>query len=89
MTRALCTSLVFVKALEPFPLVSPLVIGLRSCISGWQSYLGLGLSRSLIMYVCYCLAPLIFPNPCALGQQVIATIVSRRHGDYLFIMWTG
>ena len=79
---------VSVKALEPFPLVSPLVIGLRSCISGWQSYLGLGLSRSLIMYVCYCLAPLIFPNPCALGQQVIAGIVLHCHSDYLIIMRT-
>ena len=87
--HALCTSPVSAKALEPFPLISPLVIGLVSRISGWQSYLGLGLSRSLILCTSrYCSALLIPPNPCALGQQVIVTIVSRRHGDYLVIMWT-
>ena len=56
--RASCTSLVSVKALEPFPLISPLVTGLLSHVSGWQSYLGLGLSRSLIVYVwlLFCIA---------------------------------
>ena len=29
------------------------------------------------------------PNPCTLGQQVIAFIVSRRHSDYLLIIRTG
>ena len=50
-TCASCTSLVSAKALEPFPLVSLLVIGFSSHVSGWQSYLGLGLSRSPIVYV--------------------------------------
>ena len=49
--RASCTSLVSAKALEPSRLVSPLVIGLLSRVSGWQSYLGLGLSRSRIVYI--------------------------------------
>ena len=87
-TRASCTSLVSAKALEPSPLVSPLVIGLCSRISGWQSYLGLGLSRSPIVYVSLLSCSPTLPSPCALGQQVITAIVSHHHGDYLFIMQT-
>ena len=82
-TRASCTSLVSAKALEPFPLVSLLVIGLCSRVSGWQSYLGLGLSRSLIVYVSLLSRIPTPPSPCALGQQVIVAIVLRRHGDCL------
>ena len=71
-TRASCTSHVSVKALEPSPLVSLLVIGLCSRVSGWQSYLSLGLSRSPIVYASLLsrLSP-TSPSPCALGQQVI------------------
>ena len=69
MTRASCMSLVSAKALEPSPLVSLLVIGLCSRVSGWQSYLVLGVSRSVIVSTVSTL-----PSPCILGQQVNALL---------------
>jgi len=65
-TCALCTSHASVKALEPSPLVSPLVIGSCSRVSGWQSYSGLGRPRSPYCVRLVIVSSPTLPSPCAL-----------------------